>query len=45
MDLMAVFAELKRVQEIIDAGRDPHSLIHERKDFREKVLESVQDLD
>jgi hypothetical protein len=45
MDLMAVFAELERVQEIIDAGRDPHSLIPERKDFREKILESAQDLD
>jgi uncharacterized membrane protein YqiK len=45
MDLMAVLAELKRVQEIIDAGQDPHSLIPERKDFRDKILESAQDLD
>lgn len=44
MDLMAVRAELRRVQDIIDAGRDPRSLIRERKDFRDKIRQSAEDL-
>jgi hypothetical protein len=45
MSYPQVLAELKRVEEIIQLGRDPHSLIPERKDFRREVMKSAEDLD
>ena len=45
MSYPQVLGELERVEEIIRLGRDPHSLIPERKDFRREVLKSAEDLD
>jgi hypothetical protein len=44
LDRGLVVAELHRQEEIIRLGQDPRSLIPERRDFRDKVLRSVEDL-
>lgn len=44
MTLGAVLGEIHRQEEIIDLGRDPHSLIRIRKDFRDKMIQQAEDL-
>jgi hypothetical protein len=39
-----VIVEIHRLEEIIRLGRDPRSLIPIRRDFRDRVLRSVEDL-
>ena len=45
MNLNEVLAELKKVEEIIKLGRDPNSMIRERKDFNDKIGKTAEDLD
>jgi hypothetical protein len=40
-----VLGELKRVQEIIDLGYDPNSLIPIKKDFRDEMIKQAEDID
>jgi hypothetical protein len=44
LTLGAVLGEIHRLEEIIRLGRDPRSLIPERKDFRDKILRGAEDL-
>lgn len=39
-----VIAEIHRLEGIVKTGRDPHSLIPVRRDFREQILRSAEDL-
>jgi hypothetical protein len=45
LSLAAVEAEIHRQQEIIEAGRDPRSLIRIRKDFVDKITQSAEDVE
>jgi uncharacterized protein DUF4157 len=44
MGLGLVLAEIERQQEIIDLGRDPHSLIKLRENFTDKMIQTAEDL-
>ena len=44
LTLGAVLGEIHHQEEIIRLGRDPLSLIPERKDFRDKILHGAEDL-
>jgi uncharacterized protein DUF4157 len=44
LGLGLVLGEIHRQEEIIEAGRDPHSLIPIRKDFTDKMIKQAEDL-
>lgn len=44
LNFVAVQAEIHRQQEIIQAGRDPHSLIPTRPDFTDVMIKQTEDL-
>lgn len=44
MKLGDVLAEIHRQEEIIKTGRDPDSLLPEKKSFKQKILDSVEDI-
>ena len=44
MSLAEVMGEIHRQEEIIELGRDPHSLIRIRKDFNDKMIQTAEDL-
>lgn len=40
-----ILAELKRVDEIIALGRDPNSMVPDKKDFNKEMVKQTEDLD
>lgn len=45
MSHQEVLAQLKRVEEIIELGYDPNSLVQPRQDFMDKMIQTAEDID